>query len=74
MLKSFMRIVWRNLQKNKMYTAVNLLGLTIGIVSCILIALYVFHELSFDRFHKNGDWIARVTMEYGGDGSESRLV
>lgn len=69
MLKNYFRIAWRNLWKNKMYSFVNLLGLTTGIVSCMLIALYISHEMSFDRFNKNGDRIARVIMEYGDNAS-----
>ena len=68
MFKSYIRIAWRNLQKNKLYTFVNITGLTVGIVSCILIGLYVFDELSFDRFHDKADRIARITMEFT-DGS-----
>jgi len=68
MFKSYLRIAWRNLQKNKLYTFVNIIGLTVGIVSCILIGLYVSHELSYDRFHTNTDRIARVTMQYTSGG------
>jgi len=64
MFKSFVKIAWRNLKKNKLYTFVNILGLTIGITSCILIGLYVTHELSFDRFNHQADRIARITMEF----------
>jgi len=68
MFKSFVKIAWRNLRKNKLYTFVNILGLTIGITSCILIGLYVTHELSYDRFNERADRIARATMEFT-DGS-----
>ncbi len=64
MFKSYIRIAWRNLKKNKLYTFVNIAGLAVGIVSCLLIGLYIFDELSYDKFHKNADRIARVTMEY----------
>jgi len=64
MLKSFIKIAWRNLRKNKLYTFVNILGLTIGIASCILIGLYVTHELGYDRFNQRADRIARITMEF----------
>lgn len=64
MFKSFWKLAWRNLKKNKLYSFVNILGLTIGIASCILIGLYVAQELSYDRFHEQADRIARVTMEF----------
>jgi putative ABC transport system permease protein len=73
MFKSYIKIAWRNLQKNKLYSFVNIIGLTVGITSCILIGLYITHELSYDRFHKNAARIMRVTME-GGDGSTVHKV
>ncbi|HVU54084.1 MAG TPA: ABC transporter permease [Puia sp.] len=73
MFKSFVKIAWRNLRKNKLYTFVNILGLTIGITSCILIGLYVTHELSFDRFNDRADRIARITMEFT-DGTTTNRV
>jgi putative ABC transport system permease protein len=64
MIRNYFKIALRNLYKNKLYTFVNITGLTIGITSCILIGVYIMHELSFDRFHANADRIARVTMDY----------
>src|SRR6185312_16341972 len=46
------------------FTFINILGLTVGLTSCILIGLYIADELSFDAFHPNASRIARVTMEY----------
>jgi putative ABC transport system permease protein len=54
----------RNLRKNKLYAAINIFGLTIGLAACLLIGLYINHELSYDRFIVNADRIVRVTMEY----------
>ena len=69
MLKNYFKIAWRNLKKNKLYGFVNILGLAIGITSCILISLYIESEWSYDRFHKNADRITRVTMEYSNGGT-----
>jgi putative ABC transport system permease protein len=60
MIKNYLKIAWRNLMKNKIYSFINIFGLTIGLTSFLLIALYVFDELTFDRFHKNADSIYRV--------------
>src|ERR1700712_4863239 len=68
MLKNYFKIAWRNLQKNRLYAFVNMVGLTIGIVSCLLIGIYIRHELSYDRFNANADKIVRVTMDYGHGG------
>jgi putative ABC transport system permease protein len=64
MIRNYFKIALRYLHKNKLYAFVNIIGLTIGITSCILIGLYIWHEQSFDRFHKNADRIARITWEY----------
>src|SRR5579863_9287322 len=64
MLRNYFKIAFRKLKKNKLYSAVNIIGLTIGIASCLLIGLYISHELSYDRFNKNADRIVRVTMDY----------
>jgi putative ABC transport system permease protein len=55
MLKNYIKIAWRNLARNKVYSFINILGLSIGIACALLIALFVEHELSFDRFHKKAD-------------------
>src|SRR5476651_713478 len=65
MIRNYFKIAWRKLQKNRLYSFVNILGLTAGLASCLLIGLYLFNELSFDRFHQNADRIVRLTMDYG---------
>lgn len=69
MFRNHAKIALRNLWKNKPSTAINILGLTIGITACLLIALFIQHELSFDKFQSKGSRIARVVMEYGFEGS-----
>ncbi len=69
MFKNYFKIAFRNLWKNKTSSAINIFGLTIGLTSCLLISLYIKHELSYDGFEKNGDRIARVIMKYSFDGS-----
>jgi putative ABC transport system permease protein len=65
MIKNYFKIAWRNLKKNRLYAFINITGLTVGIVSCLLIGIYIKHELSYDRFNENADRIVRVTMDYG---------
>lgn len=75
MLKTYFKIAWRSLRKNRLYAFVNLSGLAIGITCCILIGLYITHELSFDKFHTNADRIVRVVMEYSfNDGTVSKTA
>jgi putative ABC transport system permease protein len=64
MLKNYLKTAIRNLLRNKTYAAVNIGGLALGIAACLLIGVYILHELSFDKFHANANRIARVTMEY----------
>jgi len=53
MIKNYFKIAWRNLFRNKGFSATNLLGLTIGITCTILISLWVQDELTYDKFHSN---------------------
>jgi putative ABC transport system permease protein len=60
MLKSFVVIAWRNLWRSKGFSAINIIGLAIGMASAIIIFLWMQNEVSFDRFHENGDRIYSV--------------
>jgi putative ABC transport system permease protein len=60
MFKNYFKTARRNLMKSKMFSFINILGLTIGITVCMMIYLFIMNEFSVDRFHKNGDRIYRV--------------
>ncbi len=60
MFKNYLKIAWRNLTKNTQQTIINLLGLTIGTVSCLSILLYVFAQMGYDEHHEQADTIFRV--------------
>ena len=60
MYRNYFKIALRNLVKQKLYSIVNIGGLATGLTSFILILLFVQHELSYDRFYKNGDQIYRI--------------
>ena len=60
MIKNYLRVAFRNLRRNKGFTAINIVGLAIGLATCLLILLYVLDELSYDRFNKDADRIYRV--------------
>ena len=75
MFKNYFKTAWRNLLKNKIFSAVNIIGLTIGLTSFLLIALYVFDELTFDSFHKNANDIYRlVNGKTSADGKETKIA
>lgn len=69
MLKNYFKIAIRSLLKDKVYSLINVIGLTIGVTCCLLIIFYVQDELSYDRFHENGSNIYRINGSYlqGGD-------
>lgn len=60
MIKNYFKIAWRNLLKGKAYSAINIGGLAVGMSVAILIGLWIYDELSFDKYHKNYDRIAQV--------------
>src|ERR1017187_5040996 len=62
MIKNYFKIAWRNLIKNKAFTAINISGLAIGIATCLTIMLFVQNELSFDRFNEKASQIVRVVF------------
>ncbi|WP_316738990.1 ABC transporter permease [Pedobacter aquatilis] len=64
MFKLNLKIAWRNLWKNKTYTLINVLGLSIGMASCILIFIFIRYQMSFDEGFKNQDRIYRVVTDW----------
>lgn len=69
MLKNYFKTAWRNLWKNKGFSAINITGLAIGLATCLLIMLYVMHELSYDKYNKKSARIYRLNNElkFGGN-------
>lgn len=63
MIKNYLKIAIRNLGKNKGSSFINIAGLSIGLACAMLIVLYVKDEVSYDRFHKNGDRIFRMVRK-----------
>jgi len=51
MIKNYLKVAWRNIWKNKVFSAINIIGLSIGMAACIVIMLFVSYEKSFDNFH-----------------------
>jgi putative ABC transport system permease protein len=74
MFKNYLKIAWRNLRKNKLYSAINIFGLAAGLAACLLIGVYIIHELSYDKFNANANRIVRTTMEYGSAGTVNKIA
>jgi ABC-type antimicrobial peptide transport system permease subunit len=69
MIKNYFKTAWRNLVKNKGYSLINIGGLAVGMTVAMLIGLWIYDELSFDKYHKNYDHIAQVMQHniYNGE-------
>lgn len=63
MIKNYVLVAWRGLMKNRVFSAINIFGLGIGLGVFLLITLYVAHELSFDRFNVKADRIYRLDAD-----------
>ncbi|TVR43274.1 MAG: FtsX-like permease family protein [Bacteroidia bacterium] len=63
MIRNYFKIAWRFLEKNKAYAMINIIGLGFGFSVSMLLMIYVWHQLSYDRFHENSENIYRFTIE-----------
>lgn len=63
MIANYLRIAIRNLRRHKVYSIINIMGLAIGMTSCLMIGIYVADEFSYDRYHTNGERIYRVVPD-----------
>ncbi len=63
MLKNYLKITFRNFKRQRGYSFITLTGLALGMACCLLIIIYIQHELSYDRFHTNADHIYRIVMD-----------
>ncbi len=74
MFKNYLKVALRNLWRNKGYSAINIIGLAVGLATCLLIILYVIDELSYDCYNDKADRIYRVNSDIRFGGSELRLA
>jgi putative ABC transport system permease protein len=71
MLRNYFKIAWRNLTKTKGYSAINIGGLSVGMAVAMLIALWIYDELSYNKYHENYSRIVRVMRQETWDGKTS---
>ncbi len=74
MIKNYFKIAWRNLLKNKGFTAINIIGLALGIGCFIMISMFVIDELSYDRYHEKADRIYRINSDIIFGGAEMSMA
>jgi putative ABC transport system permease protein len=63
MIKNYFKIAFRNLWRHRVFSFINIMGLTVGMTACLLIFLYVRFELSYDKFHPKADRIYRMVTD-----------
>lgn len=79
MIKNYLKIAWRNLLKNKTFSVINIIGLSVGVTCFLLIAFYVLDELNYDKYNAKADRIYRIDdhVKFGDftyEGAESPAV
>src|SRR6476661_5989545 len=68
MVYHHLKLAFRNLVRQRSFSLINILGLTVGTASCLMIGLYIFNEFSYDKFHRNHHDIYRVNKITNGKG------
>lgn len=68
MIKNYLKIAWRNLVKNKVHSAINIVGLSVGMAIAMLIGLWIWDELSFDKYHRNYSHIGQLMVTQTANG------
>lgn len=74
MFRNYLKIALRNLQKNRLFSALNIVGMGVGMAAVALMGLYIAHELSYDRFNTNADRIVRVAQHATWSGGNLRAA
>jgi putative ABC transport system permease protein len=72
MLKNYVLVSLRNLRKHFSYSIINITGIGLGLATCILLYLWISHELSYDHFHSKASQIYRGSLEYGFGGQVAK--
>ncbi len=74
MFRNYLKVALRNLWKQKTFSAINILGLAIGLATCLIILIYVLDELSYDRYNIKSDRIYRINTDISVGGGELHLT
>lgn len=74
MINNYLKVAWRNLMKNKTFSFINIFGLSVGLTCCMLISIYLYHELSYDNYHKNADRLYQLGTTFVKEGKEDHTA
>jgi putative ABC transport system permease protein len=72
-IKNYLKIAWRNIWKNKVFSAINIVGLSVGMAACIVIMLFVSYEKSFDNFHTKNIYKLNEVQTIGAQGATQKV-
>src|SRR6266487_3754278 len=72
MIKNYLKVAWRNLMKNKVFSFINIFGLSVGLTCCMLITVYLYNEMSYDKYHKNIHRLYQLATTFVKDGKEDK--
>jgi putative ABC transport system permease protein len=73
MIRNYLTVAWRNLKRNKVFTIVNIMGLSVGLTVCMLLSLYIWHESTYDKYHPAGDRLYQIGEQGSSDGKQYRF-
>lgn len=73
MFRNYLKVALRIIFRNKIFSAINILGLSVGITVAILILMYIFNEISYDKFHENSDHIYRLVIDQEESGLHEKI-
>jgi putative ABC transport system permease protein len=74
LIKNYLKIAWRNIWKNKVFSAINIIGLSVGMAACIVIMLFVSYEKSFDNFHTKNIYRLNEVQTIGEQGATQKVA
>jgi len=72
MIKNYLKIAWRTLMKNKIFSFINIFGLSVGLTCCMLVTVYLYNEIHYDKYHKNIDRLYQLATIFIKDGKEDK--
>ena len=74
MIRNYLKTAWRNIWKNKIFSALNITGLSVGMAACIVIMLFVFYEKSFDNMHTKNIYRLNEVQTFPGMVSSQKVA
>ncbi|HNJ29208.1 MAG TPA: ABC transporter permease [Ferruginibacter sp.] len=73
MIRTYFKIAWNNLRKNKVFSFINIFGLAAGLACCMLITLYIRNEVSYDKYHQHAADIYQLGTNFIREGKETKM-